>query len=210
MDKSCRCSAIVTPDWNSANACLPLHMFLSCAADGTRSINSSLLSRSRFGKRRSKRWNLSGTPLHRVTLPLTGHNAVIDRNRPDCFSVDNFDMSLPTNSDSAARKFCKYCSTDRLNLWLCHPRRGHQGSLRLLCWWNNCRQSNKKAINRQGIPFQRRLDKVCMILSRKVCFVLVMQRRTNSLQDRHHIPWQGTQCSYQWNVLRPRTSHQIQ
>ena len=175
MDKSCRCSAIVTPDWNSANACLPLHMFLSCAADGTRSINSSLLSRSRFGKRRSKRWNLSGTPLHRVTLPLTGHNAVIDRNRPDCFSVDNFDMSLPTNSDSAARKFCKYWPTaDKLNHWLQHPRMGtpRRFAFALLLEQLSPTKEERQSADKEYHFSVASIRFAWFFLSRKVCLIM--------------------------------------
>jgi hypothetical protein len=121
------------------------------------------------------RWNISGTLLHRVSLRLTGHNAVIVRNQPNCFSVNNFDMSLPTNSDSAARKFCKYWPTaDKLNHWLQHPRMGtpRRFAFALLLEQLSPTKEERQSADKEYHFSVASIRFAWFFLSRKVCLIM--------------------------------------
>lgn len=177
MVMSCCCKTVVT-DLKSAKACLQSRVFLFCAAEGTKSINSLLpSSRFRFGRRHSNLWNISGTPCPACYIALrqsaVAHQAESSRLlqcRKHWHELTyQFQFSCQERSQILLNQYDESVTSA--------PQKG---DTKLLCCCFACRiivtNWAEKTVSRQGVPIQCCLYKVGMVLYSKVSLVLVKRR----------------------------------
>ena len=181
-------------------------MFLFCAADGTKSINSLLLQDSDL----VRDVRTAGTYLVHLSIALhcawlgtiqssfaTGPTVLVSTTLT--WAYQPIPIQLPENFANTIQQIDWTCDFGILE-------GGHQGSLRLPCWWNNCCKKRRSA------------DKEYHFSAASIKFAWFSAVKFVS-------SWSGAKAnkfitglaSYslagytmQWNVLRPWTSHQIQ